>query len=84
QYATLSHCWGNAKALRLTAASFRDLSTGVAISELAKIFQDAIFTARSLGIGLLWIDSLCILQDSEEDWQGESAVMSEIYRNGVA
>ncbi|KAF1946765.1 hypothetical protein EJ02DRAFT_450124 [Clathrospora elynae] len=53
QYATLSHCWGNAKALRLTSISYQHLRAGVAISELAKMFQDAIFTAQSLGVSLL-------------------------------
>jgi hypothetical protein len=53
----------------------------VAISEVAKTFQDAVFTAKSLGIKLLWIDSFCIFQDSEEDWQQESALMSQVYRH---
>jgi len=29
----------------------------------------------------LWIDSLCIIQDSKEDWLKESAVMGEVYSN---
>ncbi|EDU47621.1 tol protein [Pyrenophora tritici-repentis Pt-1C-BFP] len=56
---------------------------GIAISELSQTFQDAIFTTRSLDIGLLWIDSLCIFQDSELDWQQESALMSQVYSNST-
>jgi hypothetical protein len=82
-YATLSHCWGNSKALRLTSITTHELSTGIAISKLAKTFQDAVFTAQSLDIKFLWIDSLCILQDSTEDWQRESALMSHVYRYGL-
>jgi hypothetical protein len=83
RYATLSHCWGSTESLKLTSASFQRLRDGISITDLAKTFQDAIFTARSLDIGFLWIDSLCILQDSKHDWQHESALMSEVYRNGI-
>jgi hypothetical protein len=34
-----------------------------------------------LGIDFLWIDSLCIIQDSTSDWKGESAKMASIYEN---
>lgn len=29
----------------------------------------------------LWIDSLCIFQDSHDDWQKEAATMRDVYRN---
>ncbi|KAL2063411.1 hypothetical protein VTL71DRAFT_5216 [Oculimacula yallundae] len=35
-----------------------------------------------LGRRYLWIDMLCIIQDSKEDWQCEAALMGEVYRNG--
>ncbi|RYO38006.1 hypothetical protein AA0111_g2645 [Alternaria arborescens] len=81
QYATLSHCWGTSKTLRLTSDSFQRFRDGVDVSELAKTFQDAVFAAKSLGIKLLWIDSFCIFQDSKEDWQQEAALMSQVYRH---
>ncbi|KAH7119527.1 heterokaryon incompatibility protein-domain-containing protein [Dendryphion nanum] len=83
QYATLSHCWGSSNVLRLTSTSFQRLERGIEISELAQTFQDAILTARSLGIWLLWIDSLCIFQDSHKDWEHEAALMSHVYRNAI-
>jgi hypothetical protein len=61
------------------------LYEGIGISSLPKTFQDAILvTARFrdlLGIRYLWIDSLCIFQDSAADWRYESAIMGEIYQN---
>ena len=80
QYATLSHCWGNSHILKLTSKSLKYLQEGIAISELGQTFQDAIFTAGSLGIQFIWIDSLCILQDSGQDWQREAHLMSSVYR----
>lgn len=29
----------------------------------------------------LWIDSLCIVQDSQDDWRRESALMNKVYRH---
>jgi hypothetical protein len=83
QYATLSHCWGTSKALRLTSATQLRLQAGIPTTELARTFRDAIFVARHLGIKLLWIDSLCILQDSSADWERESSQMSQVYRHAT-
>lgn len=44
-------------------------------------FRDTIEIARELGISYLWIDSLCILQDSADDWKREAANMGAIYAN---
>jgi hypothetical protein len=34
---------------------------------------------RRLGFRYLWIDSLCIIQDDENDWLSESAKMCDVY-----
>ncbi len=83
QYATLSHCWGNSEVLRLNSRTLDRLRKGTEISELAQTFQDAISTARALGIDFTWIDSLCISQDFREDWQRESALMDQVYRHST-
>jgi hypothetical protein len=49
-------------------------------SALPKTFVDAITIARYLDIRYLWIDSLCIVQDDDQDWQTESAKMADIYQ----
>ncbi|KAF2732396.1 hypothetical protein EJ04DRAFT_554044 [Polyplosphaeria fusca] len=41
--------------------------------------RDAIFIAKYLGMDYIWIDSLCILQDSKSDWEHESKLMSDVY-----
>ncbi|KAJ5802154.1 uncharacterized protein N7503_004604 [Penicillium pulvis] len=48
--------------------------------DLPQTFQDAIQLTRRLGIRYLWIDSLCIIQDSHEDWLDQSAVMGGVYQ----
>jgi len=46
-------------------------------------FRDAITIVRKLSFRYLWIDALCIIQDSEEDWQKEAAVMDRVYANAA-
>ena len=52
---------------------------GIPGDRLPKTFQDAIIMAARLEIQHLWIDSLCIVQDSPDDWAKESAQMANIY-----
>lgn len=80
-YIALSYCWGKDQALKLVAANEEQLEQGLLISDLPVVFRDTIEVARKIGICYLWIDSLCILQDSTADWQAESAVMPQIYKS---
>jgi hypothetical protein len=50
---------------------------------LPPTFQDAVTVSRRMSFRYLWIDSLCIIQDSEEDWETESAHMAQIYRDSI-
>jgi len=52
-------------------------------STLSRSFQDAIIITRGLDIRYLWIDALCIIQDSIEDWNVESAKMAQYYKGGM-
>lgn len=51
----------------------------IPIKTLPRTFQDAIVVTRKLEIKYLWIDSLCIIQDSSIDWQKESSLMGKVY-----
>ena len=81
QYITLSHCWGSSPLLSTTTANIRKHLAEISIDELPRNFQDAVTVTRRLGFRYLWIDSLCIIQDSELDWVQESARMGAIYAN---
>ena len=81
-YITLSHCWGESKFLQLTKMTYHRLQAGISGPEtLSKTFQDAFRICQELGIRYLWIDALCIFQDSDEDWQREAAYMGHVYEN---
>jgi hypothetical protein len=55
------------------------MSGGLRLSQLPQTLADAIHITRSLGVQYLWVDALCIIQDSVEDWEKESEQMSSIY-----
>lgn len=80
-YLCLSHCWGRFQPLTTTSSNLRDHHSQIPWSSLPKTFQDAISFTRALGIKHIWIDSLCIIQDSLSDWAIESSKMAEIYSN---
>jgi hypothetical protein len=48
---------------------------------LTRTFQDAITVCRQLKIPHIWIDSLCIVQDSSDDWLDQATKMAGIYEN---
>ncbi|KAF4458667.1 heterokaryon incompatibility [Fusarium albosuccineum] len=82
-YFTLSHVWGQGQFLTLAKQNFEDLMKGIDLSMLPQCFQDAVLLTMQLGGRYIWIDSLCIIQDSPEDWVTESGLMHRVYSNGI-
>jgi len=82
-YVTLSHCWGLSNPTRTTAACYQNYLEGISLASLPRTYRDAIAVTRGLGIRYLWIDSLCIIQDSTEDWEKECIKMPQIYQNST-
>lgn len=77
----LSYCWGTAKFLKTTNENLDDHKKEIPWDNLPPVFRDTILIARAFGIHYLWIDALCIIQDATRDWEQESKLMAEIYRN---
>ncbi|KAI1124586.1 hypothetical protein F5Y10DRAFT_280061 [Nemania abortiva] len=82
RYIALSHCWGNFSkdvnfcTMRRNISAFRD---HISFNMLPKTFQDAVAVTRALCVRYLWIDSLCIIQDDDADWDAESKRMEDVY-----
>ncbi|KAI1413140.1 HET-domain-containing protein [Hypoxylon sp. FL1857] len=82
RYACLSHCWGPSQSpIKTLTSTIDDFKRNIPWSSLSKTFQDAVDICRRLGIDYIWIDSICIIQDSDEDWRIESMKMADIYEN---
>ncbi|KAK8013124.1 hypothetical protein PG991_009395 [Apiospora marii] len=48
---------------------------------LPELFRDAARVTKNFGLQYLWIDAICIIQDSAEDWVAEASKMAEVYGN---
>jgi hypothetical protein len=79
RFAALSYCWGTSKQSSTTKDNLPFRKQQIIVSELSQTLQDAITTARALGLHYIWIDALCIVQDDEHDWAVESSRMADIY-----
>lgn len=75
--------WGgatNRPPLRTLLSNYDGMKDGILISDLPKNFLQAMIITRRLGLQYVWIDSLCIIQDSSSDWKKEAATMHEVYK----
>lgn len=75
KYVALSHCWGKKQIITTTTDNIDEHKVAIDFRELSKTFQDAVIVTRKLSMRYLWIDSLCIIQNSGDDWAKESSYM---------
>ncbi|KAF2802150.1 HET-domain-containing protein, partial [Mytilinidion resinicola] len=83
QYAALSYCWGERPYGHLQNSNLEEYTRRLDLLALPQTLREAIKVAKDLGILYLWIDALCILQDSDADKQHELATMQRVYRNAL-
>lgn len=82
-YAALSHCWGDQQFLKLEKGNMEAFFRSIPQDQLPRTFSDALTVVRSLHLDSIWIDSLCIVQDDDDDWQSEGIQMSAVYGGSV-
>ncbi|PVH96825.1 HET-domain-containing protein [Periconia macrospinosa] len=80
-YATLSHCWGASQHAKLERENYLFRMEPTSSFWLPKTFRDAFYIAFKLGFRFIWIDSLCIVQDDNDDWLTQASMMGSIYEN---
>ena len=82
-YLALSHCWGLTMppAAITTSSIIADRFQAISMASLTRTFADFVNIARKLHVQYVWLDSLCIIQDSKEDWEKEAAQMASVYSN---
>ncbi|KIJ63678.1 hypothetical protein HYDPIDRAFT_175984 [Hydnomerulius pinastri MD-312] len=82
RYVALSYLWGGLDAeYQTTRANIaqRAAPGGLDISVLPGTISESIHLTRELGERYLWVDALCIIQDSPEDKAVQIGVMDLIY-----
>jgi hypothetical protein len=88
EYLTLSHCWGKGESgipenIKTKTDTLQEQKARIEVVRLPQTFRDAIEITLRLGFQYLWIDALCIIQDSPEDWAAESRKVGYIYSHAV-
>ena len=72
---TLNYCWGSTtknSSWTLTIENIDRFRAGIQRNQLPQNFLEYV-----------WIDALCILQDSSSDWEKEASSMARIYKNSL-
>jgi hypothetical protein len=86
-YLVLSYMWGtnHTQQLRLLQSNLGAFQEEVPRGkfEASDIYKEAVRVTLVLGYRYLWIDSLCIMQDSTSDWDLEARRMAIVYGNSV-
>lgn len=53
----------------------------IPMAGLSRTFTDFINIARRMHVRYVWINSLCIIQDSKDNWEKEAAQMALVCSN---
>lgn len=90
-YVALSYCWGywenhppmktvrkDVPQLKLKA-NYEAHKQAIKYTDMPKTIQDAVTICRRLGVRYLWVDSLCIIQHDQEEWERECGNMCQVY-----
>lgn len=80
---TLSYCWGKSSDFVLKKETHEQFVAGLPLEDFPPTIRDAITITKAMNMQYLWVDALCIIQDSVEDWQRESGRMAEVYSNAL-
>ncbi len=84
RYVCLSHRWGTANEnLVTTRDNLLEHQRGIPWHSMPQVYRDAVTLTRTINVPYLWIDSLCIVQDDDKDWDEQSSKMASIYTNAV-
>ena len=86
RYLAMSYCWGNTtkqSQWTLRNENVENFERGIDVTQIPQSFRDIIKLTKALKERYIWIDALCILQDSPEDWEREAATMAHTYANAL-
>jgi hypothetical protein len=79
EWIALSHRWGQRNFSTTSVNLSQHMNLGIKMVKLPATFKDAVTVTRALGKRYLWIDSLCIIQGDDGDFQTEAVRMADVY-----
>jgi hypothetical protein len=82
RWVALSYQWGPPPHFETTRQNMNNHRNSIKLYELPQTFQDAVKVTRALKRQYLWIDSICIIQGLDGDFNQEAETMQDVY-NGA-
>ena len=86
-YVVLSYVWGRELQFKCTNSLLPSLEMKFGLvqhwEQIPPTVQDAVNLVRLIGLRYLWVDSLCIVQDSQADLQDQFPKMGQIFGNAL-
>lgn len=79
KYLALSHPWGDPPHFCTFTTNIHEHKQGIDPDRLPRTFQHAVAATRALGVQYIWIDSLCIIQGNDGDFQSEARRMEDVF-----
>lgn len=80
RYIALSYCWGKTQNVTTILKNLDShMQVGTPREQLPQTYIDLITIAQYMGVKYVWIDALCIIQDSKQDWATEASKMCSVY-----
>jgi hypothetical protein len=79
QYIALSHPWGQGTHFCTFRNNLDEYKKHIIFDKLPATFQHAVTTTRELGLRYLWIDSICIIQGKDGDFDQEAKRMEDVF-----
>jgi len=79
EYIALSHPWGTGYHFMTRRETLEEHKAGIAVTALPATFLDAVITTRALGKRHVWIDSICIIQGPNGDFESEAEKMETVF-----
>ncbi|KAF4454853.1 hypothetical protein F53441_2723 [Fusarium austroafricanum] len=80
-YVAFSHCWGTTETIKLTTDRLDEFKAEIRVADLPESYREAVSICLRINVDFIWIDSLCIIQDDEQDWHHEAVMMKSVYEN---
>ncbi|KAI8712548.1 HET domain-containing protein [Fusarium sp. LHS14.1] len=82
-WAALSYCWGGPQKAQTTSQNVKARYQAIDFGDMPLTLRDAIRTCRELNLPYLWIDSICIIQDDDNDKAREINKMPQVYQGAL-
>jgi len=79
KYVALSHPWGNGVHFCTFRSNIDEHKNGITFDHLPATFQHAVTATWELGLRYLWIDSICIIQGKDGDFNQEAKRMENVF-----